>query len=71
MATKEEIASKTISNIKEVKARGAKVVLLALDSLRESIDTACYDEVKWIPKVSSYAQPIIKIIPLQLMAYYI
>lgn len=71
MATKEEIASKTISNIKEVKARGAKVVLLALDSLRESIDTACYDEVKWIPKVSYYAQPIINIIPLQLMAYYI
>lgn len=71
MATQEGLASKTISNIKEVKARGAKVVLLALETLQSSICGDCYDEVVWIPKVGPYIQPILNVIPLQMIAYYV
>ena len=69
LITKEELASKTISNIKEVHSRGAKVILLATDSLREKIDPSCYHEVIWLPKVSPYIQPIVNTIPLQMIAY--
>ncbi len=71
MTTTEKLTPKTISNIKEVKARGAKVLLLALETLQSSIDKDCYDLVIWIPKVAPYIQPILNIIPLQLIAYYI
>lgn len=71
MTTKETLASKTISNIKEVKARNAKVILLATDDLKDKIDTTCYDKIIWLPKIPDYIQPIINIIPLQRFAYEI
>ena len=71
MATKEELIPKTISNIKELKARGTKIVLLTLDNLTNSIEKECYDEVIWIPKMAPYVQPILNVIPLQIIAYNI
>lgn len=71
MITNERLAKKTVSNIKEVRARGAKVVLLALENFSSVIGEDCYDEVVWIPKGSVYVQPILNVIPLQLLAYYV
>ncbi len=70
LITHKETAAKTISNIKEVKARGAYVVLIIEDGIVDSIDKNCYDEVIYLPKTDEYTCPILSIIPLQLIAYY-
>ena len=69
LATDEDLYEKTISNIKEVKARGAYVVLLISDDL--DIASDYYDDVLVIPKVDKLIQGILTVIPLQLMAYEI
>lgn len=65
IATDEDIISKTISNIKEVKARGANVILLT----NSNKDYDCFDTLIKIPKINPLLQPILNIIPLQLIAY--
>lgn len=67
----DELASKTISNIKEVKARGAYVILLIRQDLASNLDKDCYDELIMIKKTTSILQPLLNIIPLQLIAYYV
>ena len=65
IATNEELLEKTISNIKEVKARGAKVIFITNQDTKNDF----YDILIKIPKVSEILQPIITVIPLQLLAY--
>ena len=67
----ETIALKTISNIKEVKARGAYVVLLIKEDLNINIDKECYDKIIEINATDNLLQPILNVIPLQLIAYNI
>jgi glucosamine--fructose-6-phosphate aminotransferase (isomerizing) len=60
---------KTLSNIKEVKARSGKVIALATDGdeeIRESVDN-----VVFIPPAPELLLPILEIVPLQLLAYHI
>lgn len=65
--TEENVKSKTISNIKEVVSRGAySVVITSLDVERD-----IFDHIIYIPKVNPFLQPIISVIPLQLLAYYV
>lgn len=59
-----DIALKTVSNIKEVKARGAKTIVLTLEGQNVSADY-----VIEIPKVNSLLQQFLTIIPLQCVAY--
>ena len=61
------IASKTISNIKEVKARGAYVLLIVREGIEISKDL--YDDIIIIPSVNDLIMPILTVIPLQLIAY--
>lgn len=65
--TDEDIKSKTISNLKETKARGAYVILV---SNYEERDDYCDDNII-IPYVHPIIQPILTIVPLQLLAYEI
>lgn len=67
--TDEDIYEKTINNIKEVKARGAKVILIITESLNKDADF--YDEKIVIPNVINIFQSLIAIIPMQLIAYEI
>lgn len=67
IVTNELIAEKTISNIKEVKARGAKVILLTTEGLDKDGDY--YDYKIIIPTNNELLQSLISIIPLQLLAY--
>lgn len=67
----DKTASKTISNIKEVKARGAYVLLIIKNSLNINIDKECYDEIIIIDDTNTLLQPILNVIPLQLIAYYV
>ena len=69
LATDEELYEKTISNIKEVKARGAYVVLFISDDLHVAQDY--YDDIMYVPKTNKLIQGILSVIPLQLLAYHI
>ncbi len=60
---------KMISNIKEVKARGAEVLGVALEGEHRILAEA--DEVIFVPKTDSLLEAIPQIIPLQLFAYYV
>ena len=66
--TDNDIAKKTISNIKEVKARGAHVIIVASDNI--NIDKEIYDEIISIP-YNKYLLPILSIISIQLLSYYV
>jgi glucosamine--fructose-6-phosphate aminotransferase (isomerizing) len=68
LATQEDLLEKTISNIKEVKARGAKVMAIAMEG-NEEIGKAV-DEVFFIPRTRAVLSAALSVIPLQLLAYY-
>ena len=60
---------KLMSNIQEVKARGAQVVAVAQEGERRIFAEA--DEVLAVPVVDLLLQPVAEVIPLQLFAYYV
>ena len=62
------IAEKTRNNIVEVKARGAQVLALAVKGDRAALTQA--DDVIYIPDLDPLFQPVVEIVPLQLLAYY-
>lgn len=68
VATSDELYLKTISNAKEVKARGAYEILV---TDKEVINEGIYDELISIPKVTEELRPILTIIPLQLISYQV
>lgn len=69
LATQKDLYEKMISNIKEVKARGAYVLAIAQEDQREVEKVA--DEVFYIPKINDNVTSIPIIPILQLIAYYI
>ncbi|MFA6075008.1 MAG: glutamine--fructose-6-phosphate transaminase (isomerizing) [Negativicutes bacterium] len=68
LATQSAVFGKMMGNIKEVKARGAKVIGIALQSNTE-IDKYVDHKIT-IPDCTEYLAPILAVIPLQLYAYY-
>ncbi|MEP6645372.1 MAG: glutamine--fructose-6-phosphate transaminase (isomerizing) [Acidobacteriaceae bacterium] len=60
---------KTISNLKEVKARSGKVIALATEGDEDIKEAA--DHVLYIPEAPEELAPILEIVPLQLLAYHI
>ncbi|HEY1464544.1 MAG TPA: glutamine--fructose-6-phosphate transaminase (isomerizing) [Terriglobales bacterium] len=60
---------KTISNLKEVKARSGKVIALATEGDEDIKEAA--DHVIYIPPAPEELSPILEIVPLQLLAYHI
>ena len=68
--TEYSVAKKTISNIIEVKSRGARVVLLISEDLLEFVDSNIYDELIVLPSLNLVLRPLLGIVPLQLLAYY-
>lgn len=65
--TDKDLIKKTISNIQEVITRGAKTLIIT----DEKIDDKGFDKVINIPKSNNFISPILSIIPLQLLSYYI
>lgn len=63
------IAEKTMSNILEVKARGAQVLALAVKGNRAILAQA--DDVIYISDLDPLFQAVVEIVPLQLLAYYV
>jgi len=68
IATQEPLYEKMISNIKEVKARGANVLLFCKENAPFASDVA--DMVFPLPEFRDELMPLISIIPMQLFAYY-
>lgn len=69
IATKDEIYDKVISNIEEVKARKGKVIAIATEGDEQIKDYA--NHVIYIPETLPMLTPILSVIPLQLLAYFI
>ncbi len=65
----EALFDKSVSNIQQVKARGAKVLALANEGNRRIYSEA--DDVLLVPRTDPVLLPIIEIIPLQLFAYFV
>ena len=65
----EQLVDKTISNIVEVKARGARVLALAFRDNRSIVSQA--NDLIFIPRISTIFSPALAVIPLQLLAYYV
>ena len=68
VATQTALFDKTISNIKEVKARGAKVILISRDDYTPEKDVADYQFT--LPQFDDLLMPMLAVVPLQLIAYY-
>ena len=68
VATQNSLLEKTISNIKEVKARGAMTIVICDD--HAEIDEEVADYLIRIPKISETLMPMIATVPMQLLAYY-
>ena len=69
LATQEKLYDKMLSNIKEVKARGAHVFAIAQAGNDQILKTS--DEVFFIPRTMDELAPILAVVPTQLLAYYV
>ena len=69
LATDARLFDKMMSNIKEVKARGAVVLGVATEDKKEIAGQT--DMVFYIPKTASFMLPSLSVIPMQLFAYYV
>lgn len=66
---KDSVYEKNISGMQEIKARGGKVIAIATEGDIEIVKVA--DDVVFIPKTLEMLTPILTVVPLQLLAYYI
>jgi glutamine---fructose-6-phosphate transaminase (isomerizing) len=69
VATDGPVLDKVLSNISEVKARGAEVIAVATEGSDRVAEAA--DETVFVPRTDWILQPILAVVPLQLLAYYI
>jgi glucosamine--fructose-6-phosphate aminotransferase (isomerizing) len=69
LATEQALYEKVISNIKEVKARGAFVIAIAREGDTEIEKTA--DKVIYIPDTANGFSAVLSVMPLQLLAYHV
>ena len=65
----EAIMEKTMSNIVEVKARGAEVLAVTFKENQKIVSLA--DDVIFVPKIETIFSAAVEIVPLQLLAYYV
>ena len=61
------LVEKTVSNLQEVITRGAKTFIVT----NQKIDKDMFDVVVEVPNTSPFLSPVLSIVPLQLLAYYI
>jgi glucosamine--fructose-6-phosphate aminotransferase (isomerizing) len=69
IATKDSTYDKILTNIQEVKARRGRIIVIATEGDEEIKHLA--DHVIYVPPALEFLTPILTIIPLQLLAYYI
>ena len=70
VATQTDVIPKTISNIVEVKSRGAEIILVCTDACARGLKDGIADYVVEIPHSEELLMPITAVVPLQILAYY-
>ncbi len=68
VATQNSLLEKTVSNIKEVKARGAMTIVICDEEA--DIDLEAADHFIRVPRISEMLMPMVATVPMQLLAYY-
>lgn len=68
LLTQKSLREKMVSNIVEVKARGAEVIAIAYEN--DLLDESIFDKVIRIPELLNLVSPIVAVVALQLLAYY-
>ncbi len=69
--TDKDLEKKTSSNIEELITRGAITTVVVSEEVSKLIDLSIFDNVITVPDTNIYLTPILAIIPLQLLAYYV
>src|SRR5215475_6759137 len=69
VATRDGYHHKVVSNIQEIKARKGKVIAVVTEGDERTIDLC--DDVFLVPEADEIVAPMLNVIPLQLLAYYI
>jgi glucosamine--fructose-6-phosphate aminotransferase (isomerizing) len=69
VATKDKYYEKIVSNIQEIKARKGKVIAVATEG--DNVISAMADDVVYVPDTDEALAPLLSVIPLQLLSYYI
>lgn len=70
IATQSELFDKTVSNMREVKARGAKILAITTQDKAEKIEQVA-DDVIYIPQSCEITTPSLSVVPLQLLSYFV
>ena len=70
LASHAGLFDKLMSNVKEVKARGADVIGIACENHKEALESLV-DSAMTIPEVNPMFLPSLEVIPMQLFAYYV
>jgi glucosamine--fructose-6-phosphate aminotransferase (isomerizing) len=70
---KNGVFDKVMSNLEEIKARGGPVIAIGSERDHETAEyiSARADEVIFLPAVPDYLQPLLAVVPLQLLAYHV
>ena len=69
VATDSPVLEKVLSNVAEVRARGADVIAVATEGREQVAESS--DQTLFVPRTDWILQPIVAVLPLQLLAYYI
>ena len=69
LLTQTNLKDKMISNIREVKSRGAEIIGVAYEG--QELDSSIFDEIIRIPQISTRIAPVLGAVVLQLLAYYV
>ena len=69
LATQDFLYEKMVSNVKEIAARGARLIGITKEGGDELADIT--EEIIYIPKAADEVMPVLTVVPLQLFAYYV
>jgi glutamine---fructose-6-phosphate transaminase (isomerizing) len=69
VATKDSYYEKIVSNVQEIKARKGKVIAVATEG--DKVIPEMADDVMYVPEADEVLAPLLSVIPLQLLSYYI
>ena len=69
--TDPNLVKKTVSNMEEIITRGALTTAVVSDATLKLVDSSLFHNIIVVPDTITYLSPIITIVPLQLLAYYV
>jgi glutamine---fructose-6-phosphate transaminase (isomerizing) len=69
VATKDSYYEKIVSNVQEIKARKGKVIAVATEG--DTVIPGMADDVMYVPEADEVLAPLLSVVPLQLLSYYI